>query len=78
MGNKHEKVLSLFTLTREIQMVKSLLETLFSATRMARMRNSIPVMETVEHLECLYATGVYCSIYQSQLHAFLITEQSNL
>lgn len=41
-------------LTREIQMT-SLLDTLLSATKMARMRNSVPVMETVEQLECLYA-----------------------
>ena len=37
--------------------MKSLLETLLSATRMARMRNCMPVMETVEQLECLYAAG---------------------
>ena len=41
-------------LIREIQM-KSLLETLLSAARMAKMRNSIPVIEDVEQLECPYA-----------------------
>lgn len=43
-------------LIREIKM-KSLLETLLCATRMARRRNEIPVVEDAEQLECPSAAG---------------------